>query len=34
MHIGLVAALVLGGAGLLGLGVTRLFGSAQAGAQA
>lgn len=34
MHVGLVGALVLGGAGLVGLGVTRVFGSAQKRGQA
>jgi len=28
MHVGLVAALVIGGAGMVGLGVTRVFGTA------
>jgi Phage tail lysozyme len=34
MHVGMVGALVLGGAGLVGLGVTRVFGSAQRRSQA
>jgi hypothetical protein len=31
MHFGLVAALVLGGAGMIGLGATRMLGTAQRG---
>jgi hypothetical protein len=31
MHIGLVGALVLGGAGMVGLGVTRMLGTSQQG---
>lgn len=31
MHVGLVAALVVGGAGLIGLGITRVFGTAAKG---
>lgn len=34
MHVGLVAALVIGGAGMVGVGVTRVFGTVRKGAPA